>query len=146
MRQDAGLRLKCLGGRLAWGRWPISLVYGATEWSCYGLRDVFKYFLINPAYTTISSSIKLLLTRTIGPSCYFINSRLLKQELFSAINKSIRLWPCGPIRLRDFSTRLCLLDVMVWDPGKCRSAKCNAAIGIIIYYNRRFYECGPLIS
>src|SRR6218665_1920412 len=43
MRQDAGLRLKCLGGRLAWGRWPISLVYGATEWSCYGLRDVFKF-------------------------------------------------------------------------------------------------------
>src|SRR6218665_1536688 len=88
----------------------------------------YYYFLINPAYTTISSSIKLLLTRTIGPSCYFINSRLLKQELFSAINKSIRLWPCGPIRLRDLSTRLCLLDVMVWDQGKCRPTKCNAAI------------------
>src|SRR6218665_1185730 len=43
MQQDAGLRLKCLGGRLAWGRWPISLVYRATEWSCYGLRDVFKF-------------------------------------------------------------------------------------------------------
>src|SRR6218665_3862869 len=36
MQQDAGLRLKCLGGRLAWGRLPISLVYRATEWSCYG--------------------------------------------------------------------------------------------------------------
>src|SRR6218665_3079844 len=36
MQEDAGVRLKCLGGRLAWGRWPISLVYRATEWSCYG--------------------------------------------------------------------------------------------------------------
>src|SRR6218665_3149821 len=36
MQQEAGLRLKCLGGRLAWGRLPISLVYRATEWSCYG--------------------------------------------------------------------------------------------------------------
>src|SRR6218665_2068304 len=36
MQQDAGLRLKCLGGRLACGLWPISLVYRATEWSCYG--------------------------------------------------------------------------------------------------------------
>src|SRR6218665_827363 len=36
MQQDAGLRLKCLGGRLACGRWPISLIYRATEWSYYG--------------------------------------------------------------------------------------------------------------
>src|SRR6218665_3261723 len=36
MQQDAGLRLKCLGGRLVWGRWPISLVYRATEGLCYG--------------------------------------------------------------------------------------------------------------
>src|SRR6218665_2317311 len=35
MQQDAGLTLKCLGGRLACGRWPISLVYRATEGSCY---------------------------------------------------------------------------------------------------------------
>src|SRR6218665_2165201 len=36
MQQDAGLRLKCLGGSLACGRWPISLIYRATEWSYYG--------------------------------------------------------------------------------------------------------------
>src|SRR6218665_1094363 len=41
MQQDAGLRLKCLGGRLAWGRWPISLVYRATEWLCDGAACVF---------------------------------------------------------------------------------------------------------
>src|SRR6218665_1640924 len=33
MQQDVRLRLKCLGGGLAWGRWPISLVYRATEWT-----------------------------------------------------------------------------------------------------------------
>src|SRR6218665_1754326 len=42
---------------------------------------------------TISSLIQLLLTCTIGPSYYFINQRLLKQELFSAISKSIRPSP-----------------------------------------------------
>src|SRR6218665_1762851 len=84
MQQEAGLRQKCLGGRLACGRLPISLVYRATEWSC------------NPTstYSMIYSSIQLLLTRkpTIGPSYYFINPSLLKLELFSAINKSIRPW------------------------------------------------------
>jgi len=79
MQQEAGLRLKCLGGRLACGRLSTPLVYRATEWSC------------NPTstYSMISSSIQLLLTRTIGHSYYFINPSLLKQELFSAINKSI---------------------------------------------------------
>jgi len=36
MQQEAGLRLKSLGGRLACWRLPISLVHRATEWSCYG--------------------------------------------------------------------------------------------------------------
>jgi len=36
MQQDAGLRLKCLGGRLEWGRLPISLVYREIEWLFYG--------------------------------------------------------------------------------------------------------------
>src|SRR6218665_1968988 len=36
MQQDASLILKCLGGRLACGRWPISLIYRATELSYYG--------------------------------------------------------------------------------------------------------------
>src|SRR6218665_3432013 len=31
------------------------------------------------------------------------------------------------IRLRDFSKKLRQLDVIVWDPGKCRPAKGNAA-------------------
>src|SRR6218665_3008623 len=43
------------------------------------------------AYTTISSSIQLLLTRAIGPSYYFINPRLLKQVIFCD-KKSIRPW------------------------------------------------------
>src|SRR6218665_1551964 len=56
MQQDAGLRLKCLGGRLACGRWPISLVYRATEWSCYrtGLSYCFRQYL--PGSQTSTSS------------------------------------------------------------------------------------------
>jgi len=42
----------------------------------------------------MSSSIQLLLRRSLlyGPSYYFINPSLLKQELFSVIDKAIRPW------------------------------------------------------
>src|SRR6218665_2268231 len=56
MQQGAGLRLKCLGGRLACGRWPISLVCRATEWSCYrtGLSYCFRQHF--PGSQTSTSS------------------------------------------------------------------------------------------
>src|SRR6218665_1980800 len=75
------------------GVWAIAnFTCLSGEWSC---NSTSTYYMI-------SSSIQLLLTcrPTIGSSYYFINPTLLKQELFSAINKSIRQWPKI---LRDFS-------------------------------------------
>ena len=63
-------------------------------------------------YNVIFSSIQLPLTRTIGPSYYFINPSSTEGKLFNlfyrimsftAINKSIRHWGNQIIRLRVFS-------------------------------------------
>src|SRR6218665_3729522 len=45
------------------------------------------------------------------------------------------------LRLRDFSTKLRQLDVIVWDPGKCRQAKGNAALWLN-FNERREYIIG----
>src|SRR6218665_2480515 len=108
MQQETGLRLKRLGGRLAWGRLPISLVYRATEWSSRGIGCATPF--ASPGE---------------GLEAPIINLSLLTQNLFSAIYKPIRHWPN---RFRDFNPYLHLLDVRVWDLGKCRPAKDNAAL------------------
>jgi len=76
------------------------------------------------------SSIQLLLTRTTGPSYYFVNPSLLKQELFSAIKKSIRQWPN---RLRDNFHNSAYL---MYDCTGLRSGKMPPAKRL----------CGPLIG
>src|SRR6218665_2276750 len=89
MQQDAGLRLKCLGGRLTCGRWPISLVYRATEWSCYrtGLSYCFRQHF--PGSKTSTSSSK---TSTSSRRNYMKHSLRVKITIiFSSIQFNLNL-------------------------------------------------------
>jgi len=81
-----------------------------VKWSA--TRKRLRTAELTSTYTVIFSSIQLPLTRTIGPSYYFINPSSTEGKLFNlfyrimsftAINKSIRHWGNQIIRLRVFS-------------------------------------------
>src|SRR6218665_598074 len=76
------LRLKCLGGGLACGRWPISLVYRATEWSCYrtGLSYYFRQHF--PGSQTSTSSRR---------NCMKHSLRVTITIIFSSIHFNLNL-------------------------------------------------------